>query len=309
MLYSLCTQACTSPSPSTKRPGSPHKDLAYQLLHWTTRITSNLPDNQGTTKTSMAQVLVRGTGVTVDEHIARLKEDPPHMLIGTPQAIWELMERDLPALQPEYISTVVVDEVDWLIPSVTRSAHPLKRINLERKFARHPPVVGKILDAVLQAQQTKPRMLEDEDTSWRDLTRAQKRQSGNRPPLQLVFSSATLRTDLRQLLEAREGWLTQGRANITMISGKSTRRRTLAASTAEVVHRSITHSVLLVNPDGVVKNIEGAVAIRPKPTSAPSMDETPEEQDDGELEEETEGFVVPDSVEDFLPLSRGTLRR
>jgi hypothetical protein len=231
------------------------------VLHWTQRIVSALDaPSPLLSYSSVAEVLVRGTGVSPAEHASRLRDDPPHILIGTPQAIWEIMQEDKDALQPQHLSTLVVDEVDYLIPSTPRGSNVHKQRRMEKQMAMHPSITASIIDEILRTRPQKEARGERGER-WQDLSVKQRQQT--RPPLQLVFSSATLRTHMHMNLRSREGWVTKGHA-FARITGKPKK----PASTSPIVTPTttvlggsgITHSVILVDKDGTVANIEGAVA-------------------------------------------------
>jgi hypothetical protein len=277
----------------------PHKDLAYQISHWIQRIVSALPPSLLNTYSSVAEVLVRGTGVSPEEHISRLREDPPHMLIGTPQAILEIMEKDKSALQPQYINTVVVDEVDYLIPSIPRGMSAFKRQKMEKQLARHPSVAAKIIDEILKTRPRKDQRGEA-GKQWRDLTVKQRQQI--RPPLQLVFSSATLRNHLDMNLKHRQGWLTLGATSLAQVIGKPKKEplaEPILTPTSTILGGSgITHSVLVVDKDGRAANIEGAVERSAAPVSS-----TEEDNNSGEDPITTVDYV--NELELDVPLSVG----
>jgi hypothetical protein len=216
-----------------------------------------------TSISSLAQVCVRGADRPLDAQIANLKEDPPHILIGTPTAMQDVLKADASALQLPYISTIVVDEGDELIASIP-NVRKTKFEQMKRKHERHPSVAGLIVDAILAAQAPKRTFAHKGKQTWQGSSADERRST--RPPLQLVLSSATLRNHLRRHLTSREGWLTrgtQGTAWINGTSGAPTTTSALSTSTdndAGVLGGTgILHSVLVVTPDGTVSNIEGAV--------------------------------------------------
>jgi hypothetical protein len=131
---------------------------------------------------------------------------------------------------------------------------------MEKQMAMHPSITASIIDEILRTRPQKEARGERGER-WQDLSVKQRQQT--RPPLQLVFSSATLRTHMRMNLRSREGWVTKGHA-FARITGKPKK----PASTSPIVTPTttvlggsgITHSVILVDKDGTVANIEGAVA-------------------------------------------------
>lgn len=282
----------------------PHKDLAYQVQHWVQRISANMPDKPGSSLSSVIDVLVRGTGLSTQDQAARLKANPPHILVGTPQAIWEVLSLEPQALQPQYINTIAVDEVDYLIPSVPRGMTKYKQAKMEQKMARHPSVTAQIIDHILR---TRPAKQDRADLGevWRDLSLKERQQV--RPPLQLIFSSATLRTHLDIELKKREGWITRGVA-LAQITGKPHRATgsTYAPGSSVPDNVRVTHSILTVSDDGSVRNIEGAqAAVVSSASDIPSaMISEPQETSDT-----TEALeMINDMDYEGAPLSVGTFK-
>jgi len=100
----------------------PHRDLAYQFHHWIDHlvISSQTPGHAPPLLASIAQVIVRG-----GRHVHGLRNKQPfwqtHLtfLIGTPQALLELVNGgSVSHTQFQTISSVYVDEVDYLVESV-----------------------------------------------------------------------------------------------------------------------------------------------------------------------------------------------
>jgi hypothetical protein len=263
-----------------------------------------MPDKPGSSLESVIDVLVRGTGLSAKDQAARLKANPPHILVGTPQAIWEVLSLDAQALQPQYINTVAVDEVDYLIPSVPRGMTKYKQAKMEQKMARHPSVTAQIIDHILRTRPAKQDRA-DFGEVWRDLSLKERQQV--RPPLQLIFSSATLRTHLDIELKKREGWITRGVA-LAQITGKPHRGTgsTYAPGSTVPDNVRVTHSILTVSNDGSVRNIEGAqtavVSSAPDISSA-MISEAQEASDTPEALE-----VMNDMEYEGAPLSVGASR-
>src|SRR5205807_9557625 len=125
---------------------------------------------------------------------------PPHILICTPQAFLEAYKVDKEALRLETLNTVVVDEVDYLVPTVAKDPKKSywKAYEKEvRKVRKHPGPTREILDIVYGRRKElweKPYQ-PDEDMEqrynsveeWRNDVEAEE----GIP--QLVLSSATLR--------------------------------------------------------------------------------------------------------------------
>jgi hypothetical protein len=134
-----------------------------------------------------------------------------------------------------------------------------KRRKMEKQLSRHPSLTATIIDEILKTRpQKEARGVAGE--VWRDLPMKQRQVV--RPPLQLVFSSATLRTHMDQELRRREGWITKGSASFQQVIGKP--KKTPSAPritpTQTVLGGSnISHSILIVDKDGTAVNVDGAV--------------------------------------------------
>jgi len=178
----------------------PHRDLAYQLVEWIERLAGGL----GTSArlSSIVQVVVRGSNKAVRTTVKELKETPPHILIGTPQALLETCREDEDALQLSTLSTVVVDEVDYLVETAARkeagkSFHKAYE-KAVRKVQLHPGPTREILDMIYGGDEGKKRA-------------------------QLIMTSATLRVHLKDYLFDESGWL--DRCNVVKIVGGKTAKR------------------------------------------------------------------------------------
>lgn len=241
----------------------PHRDLALQLYHWIQTISAQLVKSPLTSISSLAHVLVRGAGISADEQVARLRADPPHMVIGTPQALLEVLERDRGALQLQALSTVVVDEVDYLIEGAPRKTSEWNRLKRERKERAHPNQTGRLLDAVFAAHAPKPQHAgADDGGDERWAQRPARERRATRPPPQLVLASATLRTRLKMELLAKEGWLTRGAEGMAQVTGKSVHKKRSQFADGDaggLGGNGIVHCVLVASPDGQARNIPGAL--------------------------------------------------
>jgi superfamily II DNA/RNA helicase len=112
----------------------PHRDLAYQFHHWIDRLVSASAalGNTPPPLSAIAQVVVRGGDTPISSQKAAILAEPPHILIGTPQALLELFDESFSDVQLQSISSVYVDEVDYLIDAVPRTRHEArlkKRLN------------------------------------------------------------------------------------------------------------------------------------------------------------------------------------
>lgn len=233
----------------------PHADLAHQYLHWISRMVRAADPSRSID--SIAQVIVRGDSSSdlVNTQITKLRSEPPFILIGTPQAIHDVAQKDPGALGIQYLSTVVVDEADFLIPSVPSHTPEKKREQLRRRIEMHPTLTKQLLDVVYRS-----RIRSDDGEETR---------SALRPLPQLVMCSATLNTGLRAYI-AQNRWMKQGVNAVVKISDgqeDASRRSQPEEEEEEEDERTaraylgpnISHSVLVVSEDGQVKNIAGAV--------------------------------------------------
>ena len=231
----------------------PHRDLAHQLFDWIERILSRLKPELKLE--SITRLLVRGSDKTIEESVEEMKATPPHILICTPQAFLEAYKVDKEALRLETLSTVVVDEVDYLVPTVAKDPKKSywKAYEKEvRKVRKHPGPTREILHIVYGRRKElwEKRYEPDEDVGqrynsveeWRNDVEAQE----GIP--QLVLSSATLRAHLKDYLFYESGWLNG--FNLVKISGPA-EKKSLGAGKVE-------HSILVVSDTGA-KNVEGAV--------------------------------------------------
>jgi hypothetical protein len=266
-----------------------------------------MPKSPFTDISSVSHLLIRGGGHSLDDQLARLRADPPHMVIGTPHALLDILARDANALQPQTLSTLVVDEVDYLIDGAPRKTSEFNARKRAKAEARHPNMTAQILDAVFAAHAPKPRAIEgpDEDdpdapVAWS--SKGQKERRVTRPPPQLVLASATLRTRLKMDLLKRNGWLTRGSEGMMKVTGESVHKKTsqFAGSDAGGLGgKGIVHCVLVVDEDGHAKNIEGAT----DPVIAPASDDTTSTQDKAF---EDAFMALPHTQEDDMPAGEST---
>lgn len=249
----------------------PHRDLAYQYLHWIHHMT--LPDG-GTLSslTKYAQVLVRhvnkstlrGLPVRMQEAIKSASSDqdllpviqkPPHILIATPNAALELIERQSEGFRLATPSIVVVDEVDALL-RVPNSKLPKERKRASQK--KHVPDLVRILDRFCPSSKDKERMRRRSFSAGDESLEYGHAASAHRP--QLVMISATLRNRLQSALFSTFGWV-QRRDVLKLIRKRS------SALPSHRLGRSAVHHVLVVSKTGDIKNIDGARPSQPNVSS------------------------------------------
>ncbi|KAF8140356.1 P-loop containing nucleoside triphosphate hydrolase protein [Boletus edulis] len=262
----------------------PHRDLAYQYLHWIHHMT--LPN--GDTPSSLAnyaQVLVRNANkstmrslpVRMQEAIRSSSSDqdllihkPPHILIATPNAVLELME-DQTWFQLATPSTVVVDEVDALL-RVPSSKLPKERRRVSRKQSeKHVPDLVRILDRLYPPSGNKQSM----DRRSRSNTDESLVHAHTAPVYrpQLVMISATLRNRLQSALFDTFGWVQRGEA-VKLIRQRS------SAVPSHRLGRSAMHHVLVVSKTGNIKNIIGALPSQPDVSGEATLEKDVDDAED-----------------------------
>lgn len=220
----------------------PHRDLAYQFMYWIERITKA---NGGPRHSSPAQVIVRGQEEP-SLHISRLRENPPSILIGTPQAILDVLREDENALNPLDLSTVVVDEVDYIIDFVPSNASGNMKKKLAAKMTRHPSAGKILLDRIFA-------------------TRIRAGGSGivDRSP-QLVVCSATLQAGLRQQLY-QNSWFRKGADSVVKVRSETPARETwrceknVAVPGVDPEAGVVQHCALVFSEDGSMRDVEAEV--------------------------------------------------
>lgn len=248
----------------------PHRGLGHQFVHWIEQIHSKAIENGTDTVAaplaSIVQLLVRDGKAHLTTGISLLKEVKPHILIGTPQALLDVYRTVPGLLQLQKLSSVVVDEVDYLIPTVPKK-DPSKSfkgalIKAQKKLAKHPGETRELLN-IIYAQ----RFSEDDlKLGWEDQMKKKHGKLCNGP--QLVLSSATLRKGLTNYLYEESGYLRPN--GVLKISGETIEKQ-LEQSHKKVAGLGgdqVTHHVLVVSNDGI-RNIENAL---PTPESKEGAD-------------------------------------
>lgn len=279
----------------------PHKDLAYQLLHWIERIVCHLhPQPRLET---IAQVLVRGSGRSHEKLVAELKEMPPHILICTPKAFLEVYKIDKEALQLDKLSSVVVDEVDYLVPTVARK-DPKKSYRKAyekavKKLGRHPGPTKEALDIIYgrrkELWENPYDAEEDVEQRYNSVEEWRNDVEAEEEIPQLILASATLRVHLKDYLFEESGWLNG--FNLVKIVAEG------GLEGAEKNNRergNTEHSILVVSDTGV-ENVEGAIEGRSEERE--EIREAEEEAEEGGEENRVGEYYdesKPDSVKEAL---------
>lgn len=233
----------------------PHRDLAFQYLRWIQRIHSVIPE-LGPFE-SVAQLLVRDSTIPPENRLDLLRADTPHILIGTPQALFDVYQDSPKILKLNTLSTVVVDEIDYLIDWVPPTQDKYKRLKAERKMRKHPSPTRQLLDAIYhtvrkpiskgkQAAQIKEGLVPTEIFGM------------NRP--QLVMTSATFRAPVRRFLYESGGWFKQGKDWVKISSLRKPDSDIKNAEENRAIYSlggtSIQHHVLVVSSTGRVRNLD-----------------------------------------------------
>ncbi|KAH8120442.1 P-loop containing nucleoside triphosphate hydrolase protein [Phellopilus nigrolimitatus] len=227
----------------------PHRDLGFQMMHWIESIVKHSEPHPPPLD-SFAQLVVRGGSAPAGEQIDRLRAAPPHILIGTPQALWEIFETDRQALQVEDLATLVVDEVDYLLdippPYVRQSRHGAAWKN----FNKHPSLARRLLEEILPLR--KPGAVPLAQAEFDDKPKIR---TTTTRPIQVVMSSATVHSNLTEhLMDAR--WM---REDGIILSGKK-----LAKTNAHMIleddkeRTEVVHHAFVVSAGGHLANVEFA---------------------------------------------------
>ncbi|KAF9651830.1 hypothetical protein BDM02DRAFT_3109910, partial [Thelephora ganbajun] len=149
------------------------------------------------------------------------------------------------------VNTVVVDEVDYLIETVPNLSDKFKREKMRKKIAKYPGPTRHLLDKVLETRMIKPGDSDSENTLTPTRTTSQP--------------------------QIRSGWLTRGDMHLVKINGTPGK-----AETSNWLSNA-THSVLVVNEEFEIRNIEGAIASPdPQPVST-EVGETGLQPDEDEV--------------------------
>ena len=221
----------------------PHRDLAFQFHHWIDRlvVSSATPGQAPSLLSSIAQVIVRGGDRPMALQKAAILAEPPHILICTPQALLELLNDGLISrTQLRTISSVYVDEVDYLIESVPSNSTRRSQEKIRRRMERHPGATDQILDFIFTSRRKK----------WEEGEGRGASQVSPSDGPQLIMSSATLRHHLIRRLCSGSGWINRGA--LAKISGDG------QPVSQESSRNAVAHCVLVVSEDGQVRNVDGA---------------------------------------------------
>lgn len=241
----------------------PSNELAAQYLGWAqTLIPAGVVDSLDT----VLQVVVRGAAI--DEQAARLRAKPPHIIVGTPTRLLELLALDggSKMLGIKTLRTLVFDEADALLQLPGR--FPTLRERWRHDVHRAPGL--ELLNSIMKVRPTfsggeayAPAGLErgrrrgDEARPPEPVRRVQYRGAErsrlapalprtDSPPLQLVCTSATANSVLRHFLGARTGWLRVMLRETRMTARWIDMTGLSAGKPAAQLPREIAHSCIVV---------------------------------------------------------------
>ncbi|KAI1793852.1 P-loop containing nucleoside triphosphate hydrolase protein [Ganoderma leucocontextum] len=262
----------------------PHRDLAYQFFHWIERIHHHM--THPPPLPSIAQILIRDSSAPLGEHLAPIQQTPPHILIGTPQAVFDAVQADPGALPLSRLSTVVVDEADYLIETVPKLPDKYAVKKLERLIKRHPGPTRLLLNRIYSTKEERPK----DRPRWKKPREDDRRRDDTlRKAPQLVMMSATLRNHLKGYLLGDSGWFTKESGKLVRITGDPSAHhpKEVESSSFEdqanmtVGGTDIRHHVLVVSERGGIANIQGAVSA--PTTSEHSRPSTPSPEEPTEM--------------------------
>ncbi|EKM61225.1 uncharacterized protein PHACADRAFT_247700 [Phanerochaete carnosa HHB-10118-sp] len=248
---------------------TPHRDLAYQFIHWVQCLYATKEFGDATLS-SIAQAVVRGSSTPIATQARAIVKNPPHILIGTPQAILEALQLEQSILPMRELATVVVDEADSMLECPPRADKYLIARYL-RMLKRHPSHARQILDAIYRVQRfaewCKPKLrkeLEDAGTGGH-LLRSPSGIVKTHLPLrrpQLVFASATLKAAFRHGLLSDGKWLTPEESDLVKVITHAEKEDQAAhiLGSATTVHSALVYST----SDGSIINIKNAAEAQPE---------------------------------------------
>lgn len=271
----------------------PHRDLGVQMLRWISSITNAFGKDEKRLD-EVAQLVVRGDTLPLNEKAEHIISNPPSILIGTPQALWELYGLSQKSLHVNRLSTLVVDETDYLLdvpPPYLRRAHSA---TAWRKFNKHPSLTRKLLDEIIPLR--KPgalRLGEEVEEAEEDDRIPSKMHRSNKVPgsLQVVMASATIHGGLKEHLQ-RARWLDD---ETVYISGKVANKKHahMALQTSEEAPKVIHHA-FVVDRDGKIENVE--FASKPQEDTKDEGEVSTALDDAGESEPPREEILFDESM-------------
>lgn len=252
----------------------PHSNLAHQYLNWVKRIAEASTSTEGVNLDidRIAQYLTRDGQQHLTSGFKKLYQTKPHILISTPQAMVDLYKQDPDLVPLQYLSALVVDEVDYLVETVPKKDPERSwRGSYEKtmkKIKRHPGPTRELLDLIYAGRKEVNRKMQEEWDSGRERYRKGAFVgNGSMPGPQLVLSSATLRTHLSNYLYEESGWLNRG--SIVKVKNSGSRPLKKGQETEEREEERVReaarsgrvkHCVIEVT-DKEIRNVEGALKV------------------------------------------------
>lgn len=237
---------------------TPHRDLAYQLQHWTRCLQSADALKDGSA--SMLQVLVRGAQMPMEAQVRHINQSAPQIVVATPQAVMEALKLEDEPLNLRGLSLVAVDEADFLLETRPKGdKHAVAKY--EKQIKRHPTPTQQLLDAIYRRRQGRPQEAEEAAHSrWQN--GGMKSMLPQRRP-QLVLASATLKAAFRHTVMTDGGWLIERQGGLAKIIARPDIKDNSekAEDRAALGGHLIQHSGVVVAQDGAMSNIKGAVDV------------------------------------------------
>lgn len=242
---------------------TPHRDLAYQFLYWAKCMfaTGNLKaDNVE----SILRVVVRGASKPITTQVQETHDNPPHILVGTPQALLEALSLDHSPLSLRELSSIVVDEADSVLESQPKGKNKYALIKYNRMLAKHPAPTRQILDAIYRINrftELRKHRIADAIAKSGEANFLNKLPSGIMksslpvPRPQLILTSATLKAEFRHSVFTDGTWLTRSEGQLAKVINHESREDSAIHYLGST---SISHSTLVCSKDGSVVNIKGA---------------------------------------------------
>ncbi|KAK7468784.1 hypothetical protein VKT23_003285 [Stygiomarasmius scandens] len=258
----------------------PHRDLAFQYLHWIKRIVDASSDHPPPVQ-DVAQVLVRDGNKHLSEGSSLLQQTPPHILIATPASVLDLCHKEPNALRLEELSSVVLDDVDFMVETVPLEGRTPAQRRARKNIELHPGPTRRLLTSIYGEQRQWPNS-ENED-------------EGAFHTPQLIVASATMRRHLKYYFFSETGLLNKDTVKVRgSVMG-------LSSNEDMGLHRNITHYVLVASHDSI-KNTSAAVAEVVEDDAAADVssveqeevtEETTKQPDDAQIEREKKFSMLP----------------
>ena len=272
---------------------APHRDFAYQLLHWIKCMYAGASHSGDVSP--FAQVMVRSADSPIPEQVQRIREQPPRILIGTPQAVLEALTAQGTSLSLQYLSAVVVEEADYLLEYwVAAQKRKYELEKFQRQLRSHPSPTRQILNFLYppvdaywerpgKRRTPRPKLLENTTALPPD----------RRP--QLIMTSATLKSAFRNSVMSGGLWYASAPRKPLIITSATTESD--GATVGSVYGGTkLVHSALIVSDDGSILNFPGAI----NPTSDAEHDG---QEEPSTADEEPEERIVP--TQPSLPTTEG----